>query len=109
MSLRTFTENVTILAVENCLISELPSILTSSMVYEMDEEMLTTLVAESSEVRQERMELERDIRVLTEGLRICKRQRPREMTGEFGNLVHMGSSCSNIHLLRTNHRLSLYF
>jgi hypothetical protein len=88
MSLRTFTENVIVLAVENCLISELPSMLTPSMIHEMDEEMVTKLAAESPEVGQERTELERDIRVLTEGLRICKRHRPRESTGEFDPILY---------------------
>ncbi len=87
MSLRTFTENVIILAVENYLISELPSMLTSSMVHEMNDDMLTMLAAESPEVAQERTALERDIHVLTEGLRICKRHRPRESTGEFDSLT----------------------
>ncbi len=84
MSLRTFTENVIILAVENCLISKLPSMLTSNMVCDMDEEMLIKLAAESPEVGQMRLAYERDISVLTEGLAICKKHRPRESTGEFG-------------------------
>src|SRR3569833_1514199 len=86
MSLRTFTENVIILAVENCLISELPSILASSIIHEMDEEKLTTLAAESSDLRQERFDSERDIRVLTEGLRICKKNRPRQSAGEYSGV-----------------------
>ncbi|OAA63418.1 Dynamin, GTPase domain protein [Niveomyces insectorum RCEF 264] len=78
MSLRTFTENVIILAVENCLMTELPSMLTSAMVYDMDEDMLRTLAAESPSVAQDRLDAERDARVLAEGLRICKKYRPRE-------------------------------
>ncbi|KAH8903562.1 hypothetical protein BR93DRAFT_190369 [Coniochaeta sp. PMI_546] len=89
MSLRTFTENVIILAVENCLISKLPSMLTLSMVHDMDDEMLIKLAAESPEIAQERLELERDISVLTEGLRICKRHRPRESTGEFSQFKYL--------------------
>jgi hypothetical protein len=83
MSLGTFTENVIILAVENCLISKLSSMLTSSMVHAMDEQRLMALAAESPQVGQERLDLERDINVLTEGLRICKRHRPRGSTGEL--------------------------
>lgn len=83
MSLRTFTENVIILAVENCLVSKLPTMLTSSMVHDMVDERLVELAAETPEIVQERLDLERDISVLTEGLRTCKRHRPRESTGEF--------------------------
>jgi hypothetical protein len=57
MSLRTFTENVIILAVENCLISKLSSMLTSSMVHAMDEQRLIMLAAESPAVGQERLDL----------------------------------------------------
>lgn len=67
-----------ILAAENCLISELPSMLTSSMVHEMGEDMLSSLAAESPQVSQERSQLERDVRMLTEGLRTCKRHRTHE-------------------------------
>ncbi|KAF7557990.1 hypothetical protein G7Z17_g228 [Cylindrodendrum hubeiense] len=51
MSLRTFTDNVIILGVENCLISKMASLLTPMMVLEMDEETLSKLGAESPEIR----------------------------------------------------------
>jgi hypothetical protein len=82
MSLRTFTDNVIILAVENCLISKLPSLITTANVDEMDDATVTRLAAEPIEIRQIREEYERDIQTLGEGLRICKRFRPRESTGE---------------------------
>ncbi|KAI3390334.1 hypothetical protein diail_10060 [Diaporthe ilicicola] len=49
MCLRTFTENLIVLAVENCLISQLPYLFTSSMVHGMDEETLEALAAETPE------------------------------------------------------------
>jgi len=82
MSLRTFTDNVIILAVENCLVSKLRSLLTTSMVHEMDEETLSRLAAESSSVRENRRSIQKDIEVLTEGLRICTMYKPRDLTSE---------------------------
>ncbi|KUI56345.1 Interferon-induced GTP-binding protein Mx2 [Cytospora mali] len=54
LSLKTFTENVRILAAENCLISVVPSILTPDLVNRMDDERLVALAAESEDIRVER-------------------------------------------------------
>ncbi|KAH8686356.1 P-loop containing nucleoside triphosphate hydrolase protein [Ilyonectria robusta] len=88
MSLRTFTDNVMILAVENCLISKMSTLFTPMMVLGMDDETLSRLAAESSEIRCERSDLENDIAVLKSGLAICKKYQPRKSTGysdTFGN------------------------
>lgn len=83
MSLRTFTENVVNLAVENCLISDLPTILTPSMVIRMDQERLFELASESEEVQAARRELQREANILREGLEKCQRSRLHERTGRF--------------------------
>lgn len=80
MSLRTFTDNVIILAVENCLISKMSTLFTPMMVLGMDDETLSRLAAESSEIRCERSDLQNDIAVLKSGLAICKKYQPRKST-----------------------------
>lgn len=81
ISLRTFAENVINLAVENCLISELPSILTPLGVVRMDEAQLKELTSESEDIQTKRQELQQEIRILSEGLKKCQRSCPHERTG----------------------------
>lgn len=83
MSLRTFTENVINLAVENCLICDIPTILTPAKVDQMSENRLRELAAESNEVLSERKTLQAQVDILRDGLQKCERHRPREMTGPF--------------------------
>ncbi len=83
MSLRTFSDNVVVLAVENCLVSRLSSLLTTSMIHDMDDKTLSTLAAESPKVQETRRRLQKDIAVLTKGLRICAAYSPRNPTSEL--------------------------
>lgn len=83
MSLKTFAENVVNLAVENCLISDLPTILTPSMVIRMSEDELKHLVSESEEVQAERLRLQHEVKILGEGLKKCQKSRLHERTGLF--------------------------
>lgn len=82
MSLRTFTDNVIVLAVENCLIRYLPSIFTSERVNQMEDEELEQLASESPEIKIEREELKQEYEALMEGLRICRKFKERKATGE---------------------------
>ncbi|KAJ2994881.1 hypothetical protein NUW58_g1425 [Xylaria curta] len=68
LSLRTFTDNVIILAIENCLIKDLPTILTTNSVSEMDDNTLERLAAESTEMQAERAELKAECEALQKGL-----------------------------------------
>ncbi|KAI0543950.1 P-loop containing nucleoside triphosphate hydrolase protein [Xylaria curta] len=77
LSLRTFTDNVIILAIENCLIKELPTIFTTSLVSQMNDKMLKQLAAESADIQVERAELEVECEALQKGLDLCKRYRTR--------------------------------
>ncbi|KAK8029433.1 hypothetical protein PG993_010724 [Apiospora rasikravindrae] len=85
MALRTFTDNVIVLAVENCLIEELPSIFTTDMVNQMDDAELNRLASESEEVREERAQLQKEHDALKEGLRSCNRYRERVIPRELPN------------------------
>ncbi|KAL2207299.1 hypothetical protein CC79DRAFT_727864 [Sarocladium strictum] len=77
MALRTFTDNVINLAVESCLVQDLPNIFTPRQVSNMDETMLQKLAAESPEVCDHRALLKEDIRLLKEGLERCRPYKPR--------------------------------
>jgi hypothetical protein len=84
MALQTFTDNVTNLAVESCLVQDLPNIFTPRQVSTMDISMLEKLAAESQDVRSSRSRLEEDIRLLKEGLERCRPYKPRAMVnGEY--------------------------
>lgn len=83
MSRRTLTENVINLAVESCLVCNIPDILTPGKVYTMSEGELKRLAAESEDVQVERAILKDQIEVLKRGLEVCRSSRPREVMGSF--------------------------
>ncbi|RYO92173.1 hypothetical protein DL766_003199 [Monosporascus sp. MC13-8B] len=69
MSLRTFTDNVIVLAIENCLIRDLPNVFTTHAVNRMEPTKLEQLASESPDIQQERTELKEEIEALTKGSR----------------------------------------
>ncbi|KAI1426479.1 hypothetical protein F5Y12DRAFT_282554 [Xylaria sp. FL1777] len=81
LSLRNFTDNVIVLAIENCLIKDLPTIFTTSAVSQMKDDMLERLAAESADIQVERAELEAECEALQRGLDLCKTYRGRNTTG----------------------------
>ncbi|KAI0404396.1 P-loop containing nucleoside triphosphate hydrolase protein [Xylaria palmicola] len=78
LSLRNFTENVIILAIENCLIIDLPTILTTSAVSQMDDTMLERLAVESSGIQVQRSKLRLECETLQNGLDRCKAYKTRK-------------------------------
>ncbi|KAJ1323707.1 vacuolar protein sorting-associated protein 1 [Microdochium nivale] len=62
ISIYSFINNVIILAVENCLIRKLPSVMTTEMVSQMEDEELCLLASESSSAQLDRAELQRTTR-----------------------------------------------
>ncbi|KAI4862983.1 P-loop containing nucleoside triphosphate hydrolase protein, partial [Hypoxylon rubiginosum] len=80
MSLRTFTDNVIVLAIENVLIKDLPSIFTTERVNQMEDEELQRLASESPEVQADREELQKELDDLKKGLQICNKFKQREST-----------------------------
>jgi hypothetical protein len=75
MSLKVFTDNVIILAIENCLIRRLPSILEPSMVIAMDDKQISDLVAEDPAITKKRERLAKELVSLREGLKTCQKRR----------------------------------
>ncbi|KAH6886276.1 P-loop containing nucleoside triphosphate hydrolase protein [Thelonectria olida] len=79
-SRRTFTENVINLAVESCLICDIPNILTPTQVDSMTEKRLKELALEPEDVQSRREHLEKEIEALREGKELCYKYRPRTVT-----------------------------
>ncbi|KAI0161282.1 P-loop containing nucleoside triphosphate hydrolase protein [Xylariaceae sp. FL1272] len=78
LCLRTFTDNMIVLAIENCLINELPTILTTSRVSQMEDDELIKLAAESADIQVERTELQAEYEALKKGLDLCKSYKARK-------------------------------
>ncbi|KAK3905958.1 P-loop containing nucleoside triphosphate hydrolase protein [Staphylotrichum tortipilum] len=81
----TFIENVINLAVESCLVHHIPGILTTGKVDQMNITQLTELVSESEDIRVRRTNLEAEVIVLEEGLRMCERHRPKSLAKTGSN------------------------
>ncbi|KAK3363194.1 P-loop containing nucleoside triphosphate hydrolase protein [Lasiosphaeria hispida] len=77
MSLKVFANNVVILALENCLISEMPEILTPDKVQDMSDETVISLASESKQIKREREELLDQLAKLQAGFAACQEYRPR--------------------------------
>lgn len=87
MSLRTFVDNVINLAVESCLVRDIPTILTPRKVGAMGADRIKELASESEEVQKQRLYLQNEVEILAEELRKCQRQKPREVTGTFDGVT----------------------
>ncbi|OTB02476.1 hypothetical protein M426DRAFT_62199 [Hypoxylon sp. CI-4A] len=74
-SLGVFTNNVIILAIENCLIKDLPSIITTEMFNEMDDSQVDKLVSQSPEILEESKKLQEKQCALQEGLQVLDKFR----------------------------------
>ena len=83
MSLRTFTDNIVNLAIEGCLVCDIPDILTPTKVDGMTNEELEELAAETDDAQSRRDHLQAEIEILREGLEQCRKYKPRDFTGEL--------------------------
>ena len=81
MARKIFTDNVANLALESCLIRHIPTIMSTRKVDGMSLDELEALAAESEEVRKHRLDIQEEVKILEEGLRKCKRHKPRPLTG----------------------------
>jgi len=81
MSLRTFAENVINLAVEGCLVQDLPKILNSSTILDMSENELRNLAQESQDISSTRKSLDEQIKNLSVAVDKCRKQRIPVRTG----------------------------
>jgi hypothetical protein len=83
MSLETFVDNVINLAIESCLVYDIPTILSSAKIDSMRHEELNELASESEEVQKQRLYLQDEVRILREGLLRCQKHKTREAPSKF--------------------------
>ncbi|KAF1949464.1 P-loop containing nucleoside triphosphate hydrolase protein [Byssothecium circinans] len=76
-AISVFISNVTVLAIENCLITDLPSLLNPELVLNMDEEKLFAIASESEDVRNWRAALKQKLEDLRAGKRVLDSQARR--------------------------------
>jgi uncharacterized coiled-coil DUF342 family protein len=79
---KTFAATVITLAVENCFVTDIPGIFTPMMVAKMTDEQLKELAQESEDVRDERESLNLDVGTLRDALNVCKKHKPRAVSGK---------------------------
>ncbi|KAH7170309.1 P-loop containing nucleoside triphosphate hydrolase protein [Dactylonectria macrodidyma] len=80
-SLQTFTENVIVLGVENCLVSQVPEILSLDRVLELSDERLALLATEPVHTTQRRTELQLERNELRTVFKACQRHQNRGLSG----------------------------
>ncbi|KAK1252194.1 hypothetical protein MKX08_003381 [Trichoderma sp. CBMAI-0020] len=90
-SLKTFTDNVINLVIENCLVSNLPDIFSTKIVTQMSDDMLRQVAEEAPKLRQERIKLEDEVEKLRLGLQECQRSRPRNFSEPADNFPELTS------------------
>lgn len=78
-----FIDNVACLAIEKCLISSLPRMLSAEDILRMDDESVRRLASESTEISDKRDSLQQTLDVLTRGLNTIRRQASLEPEGMF--------------------------
>ncbi|KAF0315140.1 dynamin family protein [Colletotrichum asianum] len=82
-ALRTFTDNVINLAIESCLIQDLPSVFTARLTNDLTDDEVSHIAIESDDIRSYRSEIEEDIKQLKRGLEECRRFRPRSTVAKL--------------------------
>lgn len=80
--MRTFTENVIILAAENRLVRKIPELLEDITDHSIGAEAVNKLTAESQAITQRRLKLKSEIEALKQGLQICERYHAWDAVGK---------------------------
>lgn len=82
-SRRTFAVTVINLAIESCLISDIPDIFTPAKICAMSKEQLSELAAESDDVQDRRRQLKADVEALRASIAVCQKYKPRTVTSKY--------------------------
>lgn len=82
-AISVFISNIAVLAIENCLITDLSSLLDPELVLNMNEEKLQMIASESDDVRAERTALKQKLADLKAGKRILDLQARKSGKGTF--------------------------
>ena len=76
MTILVFINNIASLAVEQCLLSGLSKIFSSTTIREMNDEKLELVASESRDTRMERERVAERVQILQKGLHTLKRIHP---------------------------------
>ncbi|KAI0152050.1 P-loop containing nucleoside triphosphate hydrolase protein [Hypoxylon sp. NC0597] len=87
MSLRTFADNVVTLAIENCLVKDLPLIMTTARFSQMGDSEIEQLASEAPEIQEKRMKLQVQCGAFAKGLQVCNKYRLRKFTS-VSSILH---------------------
>lgn len=71
------------LAIESCLVQDIPDILSPADIGKMSAKALENLAAEDEITLARRKLLESEVTMLKEGLKECRRYKPRALTGKM--------------------------
>ena len=81
--MKVIVDNVSVLAVESCVISKLPSILSPETILSLDEQTIHNIAAETENSVLERQRTTGGLKTLKEGLKaLTEFSRPRFASGE---------------------------
>ena len=68
MVLKKFIDDVSVLAVEQCLVRRLPLVLSSDLICDLSDDDVQRLAVESPDIAPERLRMTEKLRILQEGL-----------------------------------------
>lgn len=76
--MKSFIDSVAIHAIEYCLVAEMSSLFSPSSVLQMEEDLLSTIAAETQQNQTLREQMQRETEVLEKGLSLCRMHMDRK-------------------------------